>query len=205
MKPKTRCSMLVASVLLMFLALAGPAHAGVLVSTTTSCEEQTLEQPFLRWADPASYFLVRDGSFSARARAWRLAGGASVVAENQPYDSHGGAPAALRLDGGGSAVSSSMCVGILHPTTRFFVRNSGDPLGALRVDVLFEDAFGEVHELTIARVLSGPAWGPTLPMPLVANLLPLLPGSRTAIALRLAAEGGSWEVDDVYVDPYRKG
>ena len=42
-------------------------------------------------------------------------------------------------------------------------------------------------------------------MPVVANLLALLPGARTPIAVRFTAEGGSWLVDDVYVDPYSKG
>lgn len=73
--------------------------------------------------------------------------------------------------------------------------------------MLYEDAFGTVQSLTIGRVLGPHGWGPTLPMPVTANLLALLPGDRTAVAFRFTAEGaeGSWLVDDVYVDPYGKG
>jgi hypothetical protein len=40
-------------------------------------------------------------------------------------------------------------------------------------------------------------------MPIVANLLPLLPGSRTPVSFRVTATSGSWKIDDFYVDPYR--
>ena len=77
----------------------------------------------------------------------------------------------------------------------------------LRVDVLYEDATGATQSLTIGRVLGGAEWSPTLVMPVVANLLALVPGERTAVAFRFTAEGtvASWRIDDVYVDPYSKG
>jgi hypothetical protein len=40
--------------------------------------------------------------------------------------------------------------------------------------------------------------------PLVANLLPLLPGSHTAVSFRFTAGGGCVRIDDVYVDPYSR-
>jgi hypothetical protein len=39
-------------------------------------------------------------------------------------------------------------------------------------------------------------------MPIVVNLLPLLPGDHTAVAFRFST-AGNWQIDDVYVDPYR--
>jgi hypothetical protein len=44
-------------------------------------------------------------------------------------------------------------------------------------------------------------------MPVIANLLPLLPGSRTAVAFRFTpyGDGGDWTIDDVYVDPGATG
>jgi hypothetical protein len=44
-----------------------------------------------------------------------------------------------------------------------------------------------------------------LPDPIVVSLLPLLPGSHTPVAFRLTADGGSFQVDDFYVDPYHPG
>jgi hypothetical protein len=41
-------------------------------------------------------------------------------------------------------------------------------------------------------------------MPIVANLLPLLPGSKTPVSFRLTALSGSWTIDDFYVDPFTR-
>jgi hypothetical protein len=192
------------------LVAAGTAQAGVLTSSAPDCDAQALSRPFLRWADPFSYFLVPDGSFSAGGEGWTLAG-ASIAAESAPQDVSGsGTESSLRLPTGASATSPAVCVGILEPTTRFFVRNTGSVLGSLKVEVLFEDAAGNQHALPVGLVtglLAGRSWSPSLPQLLVANLLPLLPGDHTAIALRFTAVGpqSGWLVDDVYVDPYMKG
>jgi hypothetical protein len=75
-------------------------------------------------------------------------------------------------------------------------------VATLAVEVLFEDNAGNVHSLPIGVVTPGSRWSPTLPLPVLANLLPLLPNDRTAVRFRLTAIGGStWQVDDVYVDP----
>jgi hypothetical protein len=47
------------------------------------------------------------------------------------------------------------------------------------------------------------SWHPSLPFLVVKNLLSVLPAGRTA-SLRLRASGGTFTVDDVYVDPYGK-
>jgi hypothetical protein len=48
----------------------------------------------------------------------------------------------------------------------------------------------------------GGAWHPSLPALVVANLLPLLPPDMTAVRFKFAPQlGGSWQIDDVYVDP----
>jgi hypothetical protein len=193
--------------LLAPLLLAGRAEAGPLLDTATDCDRQTLERPFLPWADPAHYVLMPDGTFSARAAGWRLSG-ARVVAENEPYYVHGDdRPAALAVASGGSVASPAMCVGIQHPTLRFFARSTGSELASLRVEVLFEDAAGDIHSLPIGEVPARDAWAPTPPLPVVANLLALLPDERTAIAFRFTPQGAdsSWLIDDVYVDPYGKG
>lgn len=191
-------------------ATAAGAQAGVLVSSATNCDAQALSRPFLPWADPFTYFLAPDGSFAAGGAGWTLEG-AAIVAESAPQDVSGsGTQSALRLASGASATSPAMCVGILHPTARFFVRNTGSVLGSLRVEVLFEDAAGDQHALPVGLVtglLAGRSWSPTLPQVLGANLLAALPGERTEIALRFTAVGpqSAWLVDDVYVDPYQKG
>jgi hypothetical protein len=193
-------------VLVILLAFTGRADAGPLVSSASGCGSETLEQPFMRWADPAKYFLVPDGSFTGGGAGWQRSG-ADIVAENQPHTSHDdGAPAALELKGHDSATSPAVCVGIQHPTMRFFARNTGSLLGTLRVEVLFEDAGGNVRSLPIGLVAGLGGWSPSLPMPVLANLLTLLSNDRTAVAFRFTAQGlgSSWRIDDVYVDPWGK-
>ena len=48
----------------------------------------------------------------------------------------------------------------------------------------------------------GGSWHPSAPHLVVANLLPLLPPDMTAVRFKFAPLlGGSWQIDDVYVDP----
>ncbi len=188
------------------LAAAAPATAGPLVSSATSCDDQTFSQPFLRWMDFAYYTPAPQGSFEAGATQWQLAG-ARLISDNEPFQVSGTVGSrALRVDPGGEATSRAMCVGIEHPTLRFFLRRvGGAATSTLRVDALFEGAVGDVQRLTIATVSGGTAWQPSAPYPVVANLLPLLPGEHTPVAFAFTAQGDSaWAIDDVYVDPYQR-
>jgi hypothetical protein len=115
---------------------------------------------------------------------------------------------ALAIDGG-AVTSPPICVGLERPTIRFFARNTGSPLGLLTVEALVRAPLGLTVAVPIGVVAGvGHDWAPTLPMPIVANLLPLLPGDGfTSVRLRFSAVGlgSAWTVDDVYVDPYSKG
>src|SRR5262245_26601218 len=96
------------------LAVVAPAaNAGVLVSSATSCDAQTFEQPFVPWADVASYVIAPNGTFENGSSGWALSGGASVGLGNESYNVHGaGESRSLSLPSGSSATSASMCVGI---------------------------------------------------------------------------------------------
>jgi hypothetical protein len=200
-----RLTLLAVSSLLSSLALAAPAQGGVLVKTVTNCDAQIFEQPFLRWADPMNYVLAPAGTLESSTSQWSLTGGAKVVAGNEPFYVHAPKEASsLSLPAGSSATTRAMCVGLDHPTLRFFVRNQGTTVSSLRVDVLFEDATGVVRTLTVGTVAgTASSWQPSIPMPIVANLLPLLPGQLTPVSFRFTPAGGSWTIDDVYVDPRR--
>jgi hypothetical protein len=195
---------LVAALTVAFAAPAS-AQAGVLVASAPNCEEQVLVQPFMPWVDPMTYTLDNGGSFENGAPGWSL-DGASVVPGNESYDVGGsGDSSSLSLPNGSSATSAPICVGLEHPDLRVFTRNTGSILGSLRVDVLFEDGAGNTHSLTIGKIFNGSRWQPSVQMPLVVNLLPLLPGNYTPVEFRFTPQGGNWQVDDVYVDPHHSG
>lgn len=196
-----------AVLVLLALWLAPAAQAGILVSSATSCASEKFEQPFLRWGDAFSYTLSPGGSFEAGAPGWTLRGGAAVKAGNESYYVHGASDGySLALPNGSSATSASLCVGIDHPSLRFFVRNGGSLLSTLKVDVLFEDSLGDVLTAPVGVIAAGSSWGPTLPQLVAVSLLPLLPDQRTAIAFRFTPVGlgGDWHIDDVYVDPWNR-
>jgi hypothetical protein len=205
MPTKTHLLRTLAATLATTAALLSPAvaNAGPLVATATNCADQSLSQVFLPWADVASYTLQPGGDFEPGSPAWDLTAGAGGATTNEPWDvtdemdGH-----SLSLSTGSRATSPTICVGIEHPDIRFFARASSS-LAVLNVEVLFEDAAGNVQTLPIGSVTGNTGWAPSAPLPIVANLLPLLPGSKTAVAFRLTAASGNWKVDDFYVDPYR--
>lgn len=185
------------------------ASAGVLTESAADCAAQPLSQPFTPWLDYANYTPAPDGTLEAGAAGWAL-DGAGVVAGNEPWRIAGaGDRRSLRLDAGGSATTPTMCVGIGHPTIRFFARRATTgllaTLSSLRVDVLYENHLGLVEKLPIGNVTAlDTGWSVTSPFLVVANLLPLLPSDQTPVRFRFTAQGAAaWQVDDVFVDPYR--
>jgi hypothetical protein len=210
-RPSFTPDLLLRAGILTALALAGmtvsprPASAGPIVSSAPDCDEQILSRPFLSWLDSAKYTPHPGGGFEGSLEGWQLGGGAGVVQGNQPFPVEGeGTGASLAIPAGAEVTTSSVCVGLGHPTIRLFARRtSGRVTSQLAVEVLFEDREGDVHSLPIGAVVGARDWAPSAPLPIVANLLPLLPEDRTAVAFRFTASGGDWQVDDVFVDPWR--
>ena len=208
MSGRTRATILAAAAAtVMALSAVPAANAGLLVASAPNCEEQTLERPFARWLDPLSYHLIPDGGFEQGAAGWSLSK-ARVVDGNEPFYVHGaGERKSLSLPRGSVATSPVMCAGLDKPVMRFFAKSSGGllSLSTLAVEVLFETSSGQVRALPVGVVLPTTRWQPTLPLPVLASLLPLLPGEQTPIAFRFRPLGGAtWTIDDVYIDPLKR-
>lgn len=206
--PSLRSVATAAVVAIAALAMsASAASAGVLVASAPSCDSQSLSKTFMPWLDIADYTALSGGDFENGAAGWWTNGAASVAGDNESF--HVGAAGdskSLALNANSSVTSPAICVGIEHPTLRFFAkrRTTGllAALSTMRVDALIELADGTVLPVPIGVVTGYSNWQPTLPMAIVGNLLPLLPGERTAIAFRFTAQSGDWSIDDVWVDPY---
>ena len=185
-------------------ALSLPAGAAAAGPGCGGCPSSSLSKPFMPWLDPANYVLAPGGD-AETAGSWTLRGGAAVVAGNEPFQvGASGDQASLRLPSGSSAATAPMCIGLAHPTVRFFAkRETGSPLDLLRVEALFTDAAGYDHSLPIGIVLGLGRWAPTTPLVLGVNTLALI-GDPLQVSFRFAPLNGSrWSIDDVYVDPYR--
>ncbi len=208
---RRRCALAVTAATLFACGAAATATAGLgglLSPVLPPCSGAALSQPFLPWSDSANYSLVGNGGFESGAAGWTLAGVAAAAAGNESFDVRSATDGrSLTLPAGSSATSPATCVGTLSPTLRFFARNTGAAGSALRVDVLYTDALGLRWAVPIATLAGSTDWAPSPATLILANVtaLPLLSGGAAQVSFRFVPLGaaGAWQIDDVYVDPYK--
>jgi hypothetical protein len=171
-----------------------------------SCPVQPVSTPFSQWGDTSDYFLVPGGSFEGTSDqvGWSLSG-ATLSAGNEPFFVNGTTDGQLlSINGGGSATSPYFCVDSTMGSLRFFAQQS--TAGSdLQVEALVQTPSGDAT-VPVADLADGsmPSWAPTQ----VINGRGTLPNNDSVmVALHFTApsSAGSWQVDDVYVDPYRSG
>jgi hypothetical protein len=204
MSNRLRTSLIAASLAVAALGMSAPAaSAGLLVESAPNCTPKPTTQPFKPWGDTAQYNLAPGGSFEGGTASWSLTGGASIVKGNEPWKVAGaGHSRSLRLPPGATATSPVVCVGLEHPTLRFFVNDNRALLSTMTVEVITETSLGLKAAVPIGVLLPGGKWRPSPKILMVANLLPLLPGEHTPVQFRVRSVGlGTWSIDDFYVDP----
>ena len=183
---------------------AGVAQAACPTAPTTTA--------FAKFGDTAQYSLAPGGSFEAGQTAWTLNGN-SVVSGNETHFLNSAADASsLSLQPGTSVVSPEFCVDETNPFLRLVAKKATK--GSIKVEVLYTDDLGVAKSKNLGSVIQGgpaangdySAWAPS-PILKLSTALPLakvLTGTMT-VQLRLTAdaEPGAWQVDDVFIDPYR--
>lgn len=181
---------LVAAAALAIAAIGAPS-AGAEITSTSSCTDPVLSQPFLSSGDAHNYTLVpgQDGN-GFNGSGWTLSGGANAA---------GGV---LDLPSGSKAVSPTICVTAEYPKARMMVRNVRGAEG-----VLFYVSYantpswtqpkntGQVHGTGTALTLSEPI---NLQPPNVSGWqlvrFTLVPGGKTS----------EFQVRDFWVDPFAR-
>lgn len=164
--------------------------------------------PFLPWLDPLPYTLAPGGDFESGSGGWSLSGGARIVDGNEPFSS--GAHSLL-LPPSSSATSAPTCMGLVLPVVRFF-STGGAALSYLQVDALYTDTSGTQRSVTLLPIgLPSKSWIPNLPMLQLGGAVSALSlnGLTTEISLRFTPRGllfgsGTWRIDDVYFDPWKR-
>jgi hypothetical protein len=196
----TRRLWLILAAIVAATGLAVPAaSAGLLGGLLPPCGSTTY--PFKAWGDFDAYCAFPNLGFESGDTKWTLTGKASVVAGNEPWYVSGPGTHALQLGPGATASSSSLPVSLLDPWVRMFARSTGAN-GSLRVQVVFHGLLGNVTGLLNVGSLSPgsySSWQPTQRV-LSALALPLLTTSARVV-LTSTATSGSWQIDDVYLDP----
>lgn len=204
MRNRLRISFIAAALAVTALAAGAPsASAGLLVESAPDCTPKPTTQPFAPWNDSTPYNLAPGGSFEGGAGSWSLTGGASLVTGNEPWKVAGSTHSrSLRLPPGATATSPVICIGIEHPSLRFFAKNNHALLSSMTVEVIVETSLGLKTAVPIGVLLPNGQWKPSPKIWIIANLLPLLPGEHTPVQFRVRSVGlGTWSVDDFYVDP----
>jgi hypothetical protein len=188
--------------ILVALAVGAAAPAA---ARAASCPSVPVAQTFVRWLDPALYMPAPNSGFEAGGTSWTLSGGAATVQDNEPWHVRAATDhVALALPTGAAAKSTAVCIGVEHPTTRLFARNTGSALSRLAVSVVFTGLDGKPASLPIGQVVAGPSWAPTPVLPVLVNLLALLGNQHVALRFAPADALGHWRIDDVYIDPFGK-
>jgi hypothetical protein len=196
-----RAAIVFSLTLALLVVGAAPAHGGLIGTGPAATCDPTPSQPFKPWGDNALYLLVGGGSFEAGAPAWALAGGASVVPGNEPFYVRSAADRrSLYLPAGSSATSPTMCFAFSDWHARFFIRNAASG-GTLKVDVVVRSLLGVVSILDGGSFGASGEWQPSPRVGLLLTNVTSLLGTK-AISLRFRAVGSSFQVDDVYLDPW---
>jgi hypothetical protein len=158
-------------------------------------------QPFIQFGDQNSYFAFPDNGFESGTTGWKLSG-ASVVSGNEPWYVNGSGNSSLTIGPGGSASTPKVCAALNAPHWRLFAHSNGAN-GSLTAQVIFYGLLGNVTGIlnfTSFNASGYTTWEPTSFIPSTLAL-PLLTYSAQ-LRLTSTATSGTWQVDDVYVDPW---
>ncbi|MBO9532551.1 MAG: hypothetical protein J7513_06230 [Solirubrobacteraceae bacterium] len=211
--------MLAPAVAAAALFVPSTAHAGALADTLAeatfgslaklgradnSCiAPGTVSKAFSQWNDRADYVEAPGGSFEPGALGWDFSGSVSYASENEPFKVSGRRTDArsIVVGGGGSITSAAMCAGLQYPTLRFFAKSAGRGNASALITARYTGADGLLAAFPVGIVSAGSSWAPST-VSLTGSGIPLFTGKR--LSFRIAPLYGSLQVDDVYVDPFRR-
>jgi hypothetical protein len=189
------------------LALSTTATAGLIGTGSASYCDPTAKKAFARWGDTANYARLYNGDFERGSLGWNLSGGAKIVAGNEPFflSGDGTNSRSLLVPSGGSAYSGTVCFALGDWHLRMVMRNVGSRTGALRVQVVVPSLVGGLLAVLDGGTVSGSgAWAPSPRLALALSNVTSLLGTR-AVAFRFTpvGAGAAYQLDDVYLDPWK--
>jgi hypothetical protein len=191
---------LISAVMVVAAGLSVPAaSASGTNALLPSCGAKSY--PFKPWGDLDAYCAFPNLGFESGKTAWTLTGSTSIASANEPWHVSGAGTHALQLAPGATAASSRLPVSVLDPWMRAFAHSVGAN-GSLRVQVFFYGLTGNLTGvLNVGSLSPGSysSWQPTQRV-LSTLALPLLTTSAQ-VKFTSTATAGSWQIDDVYLDP----
>jgi hypothetical protein len=186
----------------MLLICAVPAAA------SAACPSNPSSALLAQFGDNAAYSLLSGSSFESGAPGWSLTN-AEVVSGSGANGGSG----SLAIQPDGEAVSPAFCVSAEYPSFRFFARQiSGG--GVLNVSLRSMNRhYRFTHDIPVGS-LQGftTSWALSPSLELFKKLSLWMPGSTATVELVFESsrarfepgQGGTWAIDDVYIDPYSR-
>lgn len=197
-------------------ALAGPSAASAAETASACATQAPTTKAFAKIGDQADYSLAPAGNFESGATGWLLKN-AKLVSGNETLGILPGLKS-LALGGGivsgpASITSPPFCVDQTHPYFRFLIKANG-PVGIMNIAVKYTDAAGTIKTQTVqsnvaTNILPG-KWKASDLNPLSLNIPLVNDGGQTAkvqlvFSSPMSVLGSSYNIDNVLVDPYRRG
>jgi len=175
------------------------ASASLLGGVMPSCGP--MSHPFAQFGDDHGYCEFSNLGFESGASGWTLHGDATVVSGNEPWNVSGPGTHSLELGPGASALSAPLPVNLLDPWIRFFAKSDGAD-GSLRVQVVFSGLLGNLTGILNYGSLSAGDYSSWQPTQRISSLLALPLLTRTTqVLVTNTSSSGSWQLDDLYLDP----
>jgi hypothetical protein len=202
------------SSLLTVIALAVVAAAFVSpAAQAASCATRSLTSPFSRFGDNNQYFLAPSGSFESGASGWALSNAATGLGNESFYLRGSSDKSSLRLTG--SAMSPEFCITRDDPLLRFTAKSvttagSNGNYSQLNVSIVVRNPAGSQGKYFLGAVQpQGSNGWFVVPQMHYGSLFdsylfgPDGLGTATMqLEFTVAGQGGTWYLDDVYVDPF---
>jgi hypothetical protein len=186
---------------------ASSAQAATAINPLGCAPTRDLNTPLTSFGDPNLYALAPGGTFAGGTMAgWHLTN-AALVAENEPHGVVSNDGSSLGLGANGVAISAPMCIDETFPNFRFFAKAARASKSPLTVTVLFMDAKGNIKSAKSGSYVAKSAgWQLVNPMAIGIDIHPTATNAAAPIAFQFtSAKDGSWQIDDLLVDPYRRG
>ncbi len=202
------------SSLLTVLAVAVVAAAFVSpAAQAASCATRTLTSPFSRFGDSNKYFLAPSGSFESGTAGWALSNAAVSTGNESFFLNATTDKSSLKLTG--SALSPAFCITRDDPLLRFTAKTvttagSNGNYSQLNVSIIVRNAAGSqgTYFLGAVQPQGNGAWF-VLPQMHYGSLFDSYlfgsDGLGTAtmqLQFNVQGQGGTWYLDDIYVDPF---
>ena len=167
-------------------------------ATSSSCPARTMKTAFSSFGDTSQYFLAPNGGFESGTSGWTVGGGAAVVAGNETsYLNSKSDARSIKLPANGWVQTGQICTNPNDQTIRLMVKGVS---GQLKVDATILSG-GNIRTWSSQVDANGSSgWR-------ASQIIQFALGNQylgaTTIQLKFTALSTTWQIDDLYIDPFK--